>query len=127
MFDQKRLAGSRGNYTFWQVDANDDLGVSLHDIEMLILYSSEWHEKKWGGVDALSDMYERGQFGPPNGSSKVAVIAGAHHNEFSDTCLLTPVWLARATGITGQRSPIETAEEIHSHTISFLTKVISRP
>lgn len=120
LFDQQRLAGSQGNFTFWQVHENDDLSISLHDIEMLILYSSEWQEKNWGGVDALSDMYARRQFGPPNGSSRVAVIEGAHHNEFSDTCLLTPVWLARATGITGKRSPIETAEEIHSHTISFL-------
>lgn len=123
LFDQKRLAGSHGNYTYWEVHANDDLAHSLHDTEMLILYSSEWQEKKWGGVDALSDMYARGQFGPPNGSSKVAVIAGAHHNEFSDTCLLTPVWLARATGITGKRSPIESAEEIHLHTLAFLKSI----
>jgi platelet-activating factor acetylhydrolase len=122
LFDQKRLAGSQGNFTYWQVNANDDLSTSIHDIEMLILYSSEWELKKWGGVDVLSDMYARGQFGPPHGSSRVAVIDGAHHNEFSDTCLLTPVWLARATGITGKRNPIETAEEIHAYTISFLKR-----
>lgn len=122
LFDQKRLAGSQGNFTYWQVNANDDLSTSIHDIEMLILYSSEWALKKWGGVDVLSDMYARGQFGPPHGSSRVAVIDGAHHNEFLDTCLLTPVWLARATGITGKRNPIETAEEIHAYTISFLKK-----
>ncbi len=126
LFNSERLAESQVDYTYWKVDAKDDLSASVHDHDMLILYSSEWQKKKWGGVDALLDMYERGRFGPPGGVSKVAVIAGAHHNEFSDTCMLTPLWLARATGLTGERNPLDTALEIHEHTISFLKAISSR-
>lgn len=128
LFDLKRLEGSRVNYTFWQVNtsATDNFKASVHDHEMLVLFSHEWAMKKWGGVEVLGDMYERGVFGPTGGASKVAVIPGAHHNEFSDTCMLTPTWLARATGITGARNPLETAREIHEHTVSFLKEVSSR-
>jgi dienelactone hydrolase len=123
LFDLQRLEGSRVNSTRWQVHnvTDDNLAVSVHDHEMLILFSHEWETKKWGGVDVLLDMHERGRFGPAgSGASQVAVIAGAHHSEFSDTCMLTPTWLARATGITGERNPLETALEIHQHTLSFL-------
>ena len=52
------------------------------------------------------------------------IIKDAHHQEFADVCMLTPLWLGRATKLTNeQRNPINTAEEIHEKTISFLKDV----
>lgn len=51
-----------------------------------------------------------------------AVIAAMKHNEFSDMCMLTPLWLARGVGVTGERNPIDTAREVHDRTRVFLDK-----
>jgi hypothetical protein len=106
---------------------------SIHDFHMLVLSSHEWFTKQWEASHILFDMHERGQFGARStleGKKQVAaaaasishvkVIDQAFHNEFSDTCMLTPLWIARASKITGLRNPIHTAEEIHQHTLAFL-------
>lgn len=71
-------------------------------------------------------MHQRGELGPKNGVSHFAVIQDAHHTEFSDTCLLTPLWLARSVGVTGTRDPRETAEEIKESTVAFIAAVRSQ-
>jgi pimeloyl-ACP methyl ester carboxylesterase len=115
---------------------------SIHDFHILVLSSHEWFTKQLEASHILFDMHERGQFGArpkmegekhgssssaetaetaaPASISHVKVIDQAFHNEFSDTCMLTPLWIARASKITGLRNPIHTAEEIHQDTLAFL-------
>jgi hypothetical protein len=71
-------------------------------------------------------MHQRGELGPKNGVSHFGVIKDAHHTEFSDTSLLTPLWLARSVGVTGKRNPRDTAEEIKERTVDFIAAVQSR-
>ena len=99
---------------------------SIHDINMLFLYSDEWAKLGWGGFPQIKDMHERGVLGPKEGTSGVGVIKKAKHQEFSDTCMLTPIWLARATGLTGERNPHETAAEIGDRTLDFLQSTRGR-
>ena len=108
------------------------LPPSIHDLHMLVLSSHEWSTKRWGASHILSDMHERGLFGARSNAnteqrggggvsvSRVQVIDQAYHSEFSDTCMLTPLWLARASNLTGSRNPSDTAREIHQRTLDFL-------
>ena len=100
---------------------------SIHDIDMLLLFSHEWMENKWGGCHVLEAMNRRGRLGRRAGPSTLAVIDQAHHTEFSDTSMLTPLWLARATGITGKRNPLDSAKEIHERTRAFVDTVRRNP
>ena len=97
---------------------------ALHDINMLLLFSQEWaHDFKYSSVTDLIKMHEKKRVGPPDGISEVGVIDKAHHSEFADTCMLTPLWMGRETGLTGSRNPLETAKEIHHKTMEFLHAV----
>jgi hypothetical protein len=87
---------------------------------MLILFSDEWFSRSWAGADVLKEMHDRNALGPKGGVSRVGVIDQAFHQEFSDACMLTPLWIARGVGLTGPRNPIETAKDIHVETVSFL-------
>ena len=120
--------GGTGGFGSTANTGKEDDNSSLHDIEMLILWSYEWFSKQNEGSHILMDMYERGEFGPKgepgsdstNGTSHIGVIDQALHNEFSDTCMITPLWIARASKITGERNPLHTAYEIHQRTLKFL-------
>jgi platelet-activating factor acetylhydrolase len=92
----------------------------LHDLDLLVLNSEEWQRKNWGETRLLEIMHRHGRLGRKGGISKHDIIAQSMHNEFSDTCMLTPVWLARAIGITGARNPIDTSMEIAQLTRSFV-------
>lgn len=98
-------------------------GPSIHENDMLILFSQEWRDKKWAASDALEEMYARNRLGTDSGVSVCKTIPDISHNEFSDTCMMTPVWLARATGVTGKRDPVETAKEIQETTKAFLESI----
>jgi len=87
---------------------------------MLFLYSDEWSQKGWGYIAQVKSLHERGLLGPPGGASDCSIILKAKHNEFSDTSMLMPTWLGRATGMTGERSPIHTANEIAERTRDFI-------
>ena len=93
---------------------------SIHDINMLYLYSDEWADLGWGAFSLIKSMHAHGVLGPKHGTTDVGVIQKAKHQEFSDSCMLTPIWLARATGLTGERNPHETAAEIGARTLEFL-------
>jgi pimeloyl-ACP methyl ester carboxylesterase len=131
LFETERLEGSVVNYSYYWVDddelaeqeAADLSGPSVHDINTLILFSHEWHSNNWEGTQLLHDMYQRNRFGPEGGIGRVKVIDGAHHNEFSDTSMLTPTWLARETGMTGSRNPLDTAWDIRVSTLEFLREL----
>jgi hypothetical protein len=55
----------------------------------------------------------------------LSIIQAMHHNEFSDMCMLTPLWLARALNVTGSRNPIDTMKEVVQKSFSFLSYVQS--
>mmetsp|Transcript_11077 Transcript_11077/g.24691 ORF Transcript_11077/g.24691 Transcript_11077/m.24691 type:complete len:560 (-) Transcript_11077:59-1738(-) len=95
-------------------------------IDTLLLFSHEWREKQWGHSHLFEAMHREGLVGPKDGVGHFAVIAEAHHNEFSDTCMLTPTWLGRSVGATGSRNPLETAREIHERTVAFLAETRAR-
>jgi pimeloyl-ACP methyl ester carboxylesterase len=120
---ERKFAGGTGGYEDKNLDA--DMESSVHDIDMLVLSSNEWMIKEWGECHILEEMHLAGRLGPKNGNSSFSVVKGAHHTEFSDTSILTPLWLARATGITGQRNPLDTAKEIAQETRAFIERVRS--
>jgi len=103
---------------------------SLHDTNILFLFSEEWRRKGWAFTPLLEDMYSSSQSQLNIRNKELAagvvssfqIVPGAHHNEFSDTCMLTPVWLARSTGITGPRKPSDVAWDIADTTSDFLEK-----
>ena len=67
---------------------------TIHNVNMLFLYSDEFASKKWGHYEQVRSMHERQELS--SRTSEVGVITKSHHTEFSDTCMLTPTWLARA-------------------------------
>ena len=160
LFDVERLADSTANHTYWTRTAAATTAAmtignheeeehprqrprpptssfSIHDFDLFLLFSHEWRQQNWGGVDVLQDMYLRQVFGrstraTPNDAvgdtdlvsiSRVNIADSAHHIEFSDLCMITPTWLARAVGMTGTNSPLETAKDIHTRTLKFLMEV----
>lgn len=70
-------------------------------------------------------MHQKGRFGNPGGIFDYGVVQDAFHQEFSDMCMLTPVWLARGTGVTGNRNPLDTAREIEERTWKFVSSVLA--
>ena len=97
---------------------------SIHDIDLFFLYSHEWKKKGWGGITYINDLLIRGQLGPKvKNKSVCGFVHNANHSEFSDSCMKTPLWLARATGMTGCRNPHETSEEIADRTLDFFHQV----
>jgi hypothetical protein len=100
------------------------ISKSLHDdFDMLILNSNEWLDKNWGRAQLLQKMYKQQKLGKNTHISNYSFIHQSHHNEFSDTSMLTPLWLARPVGLTGSRNPIHTAQEIAQQTLDFLHRV----
>lgn len=96
--------------------------ATIKDIDIMFLFSSEWYYKNWGRCDIIEWMHDHGKLCQACTTS-FDMIWNAHHNEFSDSCMMTPVWLARAVGLTGKRNPIETSEEISQRTLKFLEQV----
>jgi pimeloyl-ACP methyl ester carboxylesterase len=133
LFDMARLKESTTNHSYWtRGDVDGSISTlddgekkeTIHDTtQLFVLFSDQWYSKKWGGSDVLKDMYDRNVLGPRGGVSKLGVIDGAYHQEFSDVCMLTPLWIAREVGITGPRNPLDTAREIHRETLSFLKEL----
>jgi pimeloyl-ACP methyl ester carboxylesterase len=117
----RKFSGGTGGYEDENMDA--DMETSVHDVDMLVLSSNEWMIKEIGECHILEEMHLAGRLGPKNGNSSFSVVLDAHHTEFSDTSILTPLWLARATGITGKRNPLHTAKEIAQETRSFIERV----
>ena len=71
-------------------------------------------------------MHKKGRLGSPEGVSHFGVIAEANHQEFSDMCMITPIWLSRGTGATGNRNPPDTAKEIEQRTWQFVLSVLNK-
>lgn len=139
MFEKKRFQGSyleyhggTGGYEADCASNNNnrkvmDENASIHDLDMLFLYSHEWKKDGSGHYPYVSDMFRRGQIGPRNNNrSECAFIQHAHHPEFCDLDMMIPLWLGRATGTIGKRNPHETAEEIAERTSDFMKEVLNK-
>jgi pimeloyl-ACP methyl ester carboxylesterase len=113
--------GGTGNFEEPTTDANHS--SFIHDLDLLIMNSNQWVEKGWGSTALFETLFQHGHVGRPNGHSRHVIVANATHNEFSDTSMLTPLWLARPIALAGPRNPIDTAAEIAAHTRLFLDNV----
>ena len=87
------------------------------DLPCLFLFSEEWKIKRWGFIECFQKMFNDGLLGH---HGNLSIIQAMHHNEFSDMCVLTPLWLARALNVTGSRNPVDTMEEVVQKSFSFL-------
>lgn len=121
--------GTGGFTTHADIKQNDHTTIHsthaelLHnDVHMLVLFSDQWAKLGWGGFPILKCMHDRAQFGP-DGKSRVEVVHQMKHQEFSDTCALTPLWLGRITGATGERNPLDTLDDVMHRTLDFLSTV----
>jgi platelet-activating factor acetylhydrolase len=119
-----RYSGGTGGY----MDRSPDPGhaarkSTIHQLNLLFLYSEEWVLQKWESIRVLRELHEKGRLGKPGGVSGFDVILSAHHPEFSDTSMLTPVWLGRSSGTCGKRNPCDTALEIALKTREFIDAV----
>ena len=107
-------------------DNDNDNTNSLHDLDMLVLYSKEWYKRKWAGSDVLHILHMNNLVGPTEGISEVGIV-DCHHTEFSDVSMILPLWIARAVNITGtNQSPIATAHEIQERTKHFIEAIRQR-
>jgi pimeloyl-ACP methyl ester carboxylesterase len=154
-FDLSDLRKTYAEYGYFLDDNGsvaDSGGSSIHDLEMLFLFSDEWSKKRWMYSDIILEMYKAHRLGPNTktmdsndsigeqivasqsankstkvlkrmNSSLVDVIESAHHNEFSDSSMMMPLWLSRSLGMTGPRSPLDTAADIAHRTRVFLASV----
>jgi pimeloyl-ACP methyl ester carboxylesterase len=128
LFADDRLEGLTRDYNGGtggfetEIPKGQEIANSIHDLDILVLNSKEWMDKDWGAASLLNEMHRNGRLGKQNGVSSYGVVKDTTHNEFADTCMLTPLWLARPVGLTGPRNPIDTAVEIAERTRSFLEK-----
>jgi len=117
------------------------ISKSVHNKEMLLLFSQEWETHKVGSISLIQHMHSTGKFGPnkvdyenkkvignaTNGNegnlSDVGIIAGMNHPGFSDVCMLGPVRILRAIGVIGKNNPIESADIISARIIDFVMSV----
>lgn len=130
LFEEGRLAGAGLNYGGGTGGYEDNCRTgndkeeessSLHDIHMFFLYSHEFQRGGWGDYSLMKTMHSAGQLGSRNRDrlSDVGFVYQSQHPAFSDQCMMTPLWMARAINITGKRNPSDTAEEIASRTLDF--------
>ena len=112
--------GGTGGYDSEVIEKNSS---TVHDLDMLFLYSNQWKDYNWGAYRLIHDMFKRGKLGCANGPTDVAFIYNACHSEFSDSCMKLPLWLARLVKMTGPRNPHDTAEEIATRTAEFIEEV----
>ena len=104
-------------------EPNPDDDSIHHSAHVLLLFSHEWTRNEWAMIPLIREMQQQGRLGSNTTHIAFDYITDMHHNEFSDTSMLTPTWLARAVGITGPRNPIDTARDVAQKTQSFLKRV----
>lgn len=123
LFAQPRIANltlaSTYNYNLWGSPSPDD--DSLHQAaNIMLLFSHQWVQKGWASTPLIQEMQQHGRLGSNQTRFHFDYVPDMHHNEFSDTGMLTPTWLARAVGLTGPRNPIDSARDVAQRTLAFL-------
>lgn len=106
-------------------DKKDDGAARIGCLDMLVLFSGEFLEKGWGECKLYKAMHSEGILGRAGGLSDYGCIGdGSRHQEFSDLCALTPLWLAHLLTFTGtKKHPIDTLEESLERTVDFINRV----
>jgi len=94
----------------------EEHGRSLRNTRTLVLFSHEWVDYKWD----LFVQVLNGQHVLDKTISKVTHAKHSRHTQFSDTCLILPLFLTRRIGICGIEDPARIAEDIHNITLDFL-------
>lgn len=95
----------------------------MYDLDLIFLHSFKFVRKECGEPSRVQDLFKRANLGRTAGVSEYGFVHKSHHSEFSDSCMKTPLWLARASDLTGPQNPVETSEEIATRTLSFLKEV----
>jgi platelet-activating factor acetylhydrolase len=108
--------GGTGGY---ETSHDEEDGPSVHDLDLLLLYSNEWVDKRWGESHIVADVFRSGRLGQRGGASRFEMIQDSHHMEFSDVSLITPPWLA---GGTKKRTSHEIAIEISRMTSRWIDR-----
>ena len=103
-------------------DVVNPLPTTYNTMPSLFLFSQEYHVKKWASVRFFQHMFHNGFLG----LGEHIVLDEMHHNEFSDMCMLTPLWLTRALKLTGGRNPIDTANEVVRRSLEFLDGKVTK-
>jgi pimeloyl-ACP methyl ester carboxylesterase len=66
-----------------------------HHANMFLLFSHEWKRKGWALIPLLEEMQEKKRLGTNHTTIRIEHVPEMHHNEFSDTSMLTPTWYVR--------------------------------
>eukprot|EP00816_Leptocylindrus_hargravesii_P004996 CAMPEP_0196806900 /NCGR_PEP_ID=MMETSP1362-20130617/6834_1 /TAXON_ID=163516 /ORGANISM="Leptocylindrus danicus, Strain CCMP1856" /LENGTH=469 /DNA_ID=CAMNT_0042180585 /DNA_START=107 /DNA_END=1516 /DNA_ORIENTATION=- len=100
--------------------------MGIHDLNLLFLFSEEWMKNGTGECNRIQKLYMDGHLGPIDGVSNFKFFEKSTHSTFSDCCMLTPTWIARATGLTGPGDPHDHADLIRRNTHRFIEEVEQR-
>ena len=119
----ENVGNAQGNNSNIATMASSSTSTSIHDLDLMFLYSGQWKDYGWGEYRLFQDLFKRGLLGRPHGPTDFGFVYNANHSEFSDSCMKIPLWLARPVKMTGPRNPHETAEEIYSRTATFIAEV----
>lgn len=124
LFAKQRVAdlalANMYNTTLFGDHSDDD---SLHQgADILLLFSHEWVRNQWAMIPLIREMQKKQRLGSDKTLVAFDYVPEMHHNEFSDTAMLTPLWLARSVGLTGKRNPIDTARDVAQRTLDFLNQ-----
>lgn len=99
----------------------DSRSFDFDSMDMFLLFSHEWNSKGIASCKYLEYMVkQKTSDGPQNRMLEYGYVADSFHQEFSDTCALTPLWIARPIGATGKRNPLDTLDEIAERTLQFV-------
>lgn len=99
---------------------------SIHDVNLFFIYCEEWHEKNWGNSEIIKKMYTKGQLGnnslSKSNNSNYDTIKDSKHQHFSDVNLITPNWLNKKIGLTGNRCSYDILDELMNKMLCFMDK-----
>ena len=84
-----------------------------------MVYCDDWVQVKFGHSFVTIDRLNDGTTGGKG--SKGVAFKDMKHFEFSDNCLIQPVWLNKVLNFSGP-NPQKRAEEVSEVTVGFLEK-----
>jgi platelet-activating factor acetylhydrolase len=93
-FAQDRIAGLKNADHYHPARFNnetEDDAIHSH-ANMFFLFSHEWKRKGWALIPLMEEMQEKKRLGTNQTTIRIEHVPEMHHNEFSDTSMLTPIW-----------------------------------
>lgn len=94
------------------------LGKSIHDVNLFFIYCEEWLEKGWGTSKIIKEMHANNQLG--SNRADVDIMKDSKHQHFSDVNVITPNWLNKKLGLTGDRCSYDILDELMTKMLSFM-------